>query len=275
MNNQTYNIGSRKVLPKDIQTDLLRRVRAGDSEAREKVILNNVGFAYDTAFRYQSACNIEEDDLKQYSLVGLIIAVDKYNPDLINPESGEPYSFISYAVHWIKQALLFNIARNRYGYVRISSIKSYELFAFERRKERLSQQLGRKASLTELIQACPEIKIEDMEILSSYQFFSMNQILPGEPRFEPADLAQLADEEFNKKEERQIIDLALGSLDERSEGIVRRYFGIGVERETMEVIGHDLGITRERVRQIKCNALKILKINGNLRGFTREILEDY
>ncbi|MBS3141458.1 sigma-70 family RNA polymerase sigma factor [Candidatus Woesearchaeota archaeon] len=244
MNNQTYNIGSRKVLPKDIQTDLLRRVRAGDSEAREKVILNNVGFAYDTAFRYQSACNIEEDDLKQYSLVGLIIAVDRYNPDLINP-------------------------------VRISSIKSYELFAFERRKERLSQQLGRKASLTELIQACPEIKIEDMEILSSYQFFSMNQILPGEPRFEPADLAQLADENFNENEERQIIDLALGSLDERSEGIVRRYFGIGVERETMEVIGHDLGITRERVRQIKCNALKILKINGNLRGFTREILEDY
>lgn len=92
-------------LTSDENKVLARRVRAGDERARQRMIEGNTGFAYKRAFKYAQANHgwghIDSEDILQSALMGLIEAVDRYDPDKLNEKTGRPYAFTTFAHWWI------------------------------------------------------------------------------------------------------------------------------------------------------------------------------
>lgn len=250
-------VSRHELLTPEQEIELGARARAGDEEAIQRIVRSNLRFVISVAKKYQNR-GVSLIDLIQEGNVGLVTAARKFDPD-------QGVKFISYAVWWIRQAILAALA-NQGRAVRVPLNRASDLARIFRERERLKQDLRRDPTLEEVAAAAsltPEV-VQSLQTLNAAEIrldapigdsddSQLVERFMSDEALEPEDLV----EERLLSEQ---IERALDTLTPRDARVVRLYFGLDGGREhTLEEIGNMLGVTRERVRQLRDRALKRLR----------------
>ncbi len=251
------DISKYPLISREDEADLARRIRAGDGEALDKLVRSNLRFVVSVAKKYQNQ-GVSLSDLINEGNLGLIRAGHKF-------DETKGIKFISYAVWWIRQAVLQALAEQS-RIVRVPLNRAGTLHRIGKRASALLQELGREATNAEIAEGM-DISEEEVAKTMSISQVHLSLDAPMTPGEDNRLLDYLADtvsptpdEQTIEKALTQAIEDSLGSLKEREAKILRLYFGLDVhEPMTLEEIGTLLGITRERVRQIKEKALSRLR----------------
>ena len=251
------DISAYPLITREDEVDLARLIRDGDQEALDKLVRSNLRFVVSVAKKYQNQ-GVSLFDLINEGNLGLIRAAHKF-------DETKGIKFISYAVWWIRQAILQALAEQS-RIVRVPLNRAGTLHRIGKRANVLLQELGREATHAEIADGMDITEEEVAKTMSiSQAHLSLDAPLsPGEDNklldYLPDNLNPTPDEQTFEKALTESIEAALGSLKEREAKILRLYFGLdGSEAMTLEEIGALLGITRERVRQIKEKALSRLR----------------
>ena len=250
-------VSRHKLLTAQDEIELGRRAQKGDEDAVNVLVRSNLRFVISVAKKYQNR-GVSLTDLIQEGNVGLVTAARKFDPE-------QGVKFISYAVWWIRQAILSALA-NQGRAVRVPLNRASDLARIFRERERLKQELRREPSTEEVAEAAkltPEV-VESLSTLNAAEIRLDAPIGDSDDsqlveRFivEEAHEPELAVEERLLAEQ---IERALDTLTPRDARVLRLYFGLEGGREhTLEEIGNMLGVTRERVRQLRDRALKRLR----------------
>ena len=245
------------LITKADEASLSLQIHQGDREARDTLVRSNLRFVVAVARQYQGR-GVSIQDLVNEGNLGLLHAAQKF-------DGTKGIKFISYAVWWIRQAILQAISEQA-RLVRLPLHRAGALYRLTRRAEALRQELGREATHAEIADGMDITEEEVAKTMSiSQAHLSLDAPLsPGEDNklldYLPDNLNPTPDEQTFEKALTESIEAALGRLKEREAKILRLYFGLdGSEAMTLEEIGALLGITRERVRQIKEKALSRLR----------------
>jgi RNA polymerase primary sigma factor len=234
-----------------------RRIVAGDADAMHELIRANLRFVISVAKKYQNR-GMALTDLIGEGNIGLLTAARKFDPD-------QGVKFISYAVWWIRQAILAALARHGRT-VRVPLNRTADLSRIVRSAETLRKELERQPSPEEIAEATG-LTLEVVQALATLNSADVRLDAPLEgetdrtlsDRFiagEQTDPEALVMDQLLIEE----IDRALHTLPPRDAKVLRLYFGLNDGREhTLEEIGTLLGVTRERVRQLRDRALKRLR----------------
>jgi len=245
------------LIDRDEEARLARGIRAGDEECLDKLVRSNLRFVVSVAKRYQNQ-GVPLSDLINEGNVGLIRAAHRF-------DESRGIKFISYAVWWIRQAILQALAEQS-RIVRVPLNRAGALHRIGRRSSALLQELGREPTVQELAH---DMDVTEEEV-SSTLAISQSYLSLDAPVGQGEDnrLLDYLPDQFTPDPEdgayeqalRETVDGALATLKEREAKVLRLYFGLDdQEPMTLEEIGTLLGITRERVRQIKEKALQRLR----------------
>src|ERR671936_452301 len=236
------------LIPQEEEITLARRIRAGEEEALDKLVRSNLRFVVSVAKKYQNQ-GVSLSDLINEGNLGLIRAAHKF-------DETKGIKFISYAVWWIRQAILQALAEQS-RIVRVPLNRAGTLHRIGKRANALLQELGREPTNEEIADAM-EITAEEVASAMSISRIQLSLDAPASPREENKLLDYLPDtqnpgpdDEIFEHALTESIESVLATLKEREAKILRLYFGLeGQEPMTLEEIGSQLGITRERVRQL-------------------------
>ena len=245
------------LITREEEAALARRIRENDQEALDTLVRSNLRFVVSVAKKYQNQ-GVSLSDLINEGNLGLIRAAHKF-------DETKGIKFISYAVWWIRQAILQALAEQS-RIVRVPLNRAGTLHRIGKRANTLLQELGREATHAEIAEGM-EITEEEVARTMAISQAHVSLDAPMTPGEDNRLLDYLADTEHATPEEETIemalvesVHQALGGLKEREAKILRLYFGLdGAEPMTLEQIGAVLNITRERVRQIKEKALSRLR----------------
>jgi len=245
------------LLTREDEGDLAVRIRGGDDEALSHLVRANLRFVVSVAKKYQNQ-GVGLGDLINEGNLGLIRAAHKF-------DESKGIKFISYAVWWIRQAILQALAEQS-RIVRVPLNRAGALHRIGRRSSSLLQELGREPTVDEIAEGM-DISKEEVEktLAISRSHLSLDApMTPGEDNrlldYLPDQLSPGPEDEAYEHAMRSRIDEALESLKNREAKILRLYFGLDdQEPMTLEEIGSIMGVTRERVRQIKEKALVRLR----------------
>ena len=255
-------IGREPLIPVDEEVELARRIRNGDRAALEKLVKANLRFVVSVAKQYQNQ-GLSLPDLIDEGNLGLIKAAEKF-------DETRGFKFISYAVWWIRQSILQALAEQS-RIVRLPLNQVGSLNKINKAYQRFEQEHERKPSAEELAELLdiPVDKIADTLKMSGRQVSVDAPFVEGEDNSlidvmvnedSPNADHTLINESLSRE-----IDRALATLTPREADIVRKFFGIGVPEKTLEEIGIEFRLTRERVRQIKEKAIRRLKASSRSR----------
>jgi RNA polymerase primary sigma factor len=243
---------------------LARLIRQNDPDALDKLVRSNLRFVVSVAKKYQNQ-GVALADLINEGNLGLIRAAHKF-------DETKGIKFISYAVWWIRQAILQALAEQS-RIVRVPLNRAGTLHRIGKRANALLQELGREPTHEEIAEEMDLTEEEVAKTISiSQTHLSLDAPLtPGEDNrlldYLPDNLNPTPDELTFEKALTESIEEALSALKEREARILRLYFGLdGEEPMTLEQIGSLLGITRERVRQIKEKSLSRLRAMSRARA---------
>ncbi|MGH7534975.1 MAG: sigma-70 family RNA polymerase sigma factor [Gemmatimonadales bacterium] len=245
------------LLDKKQEIALARRAFRGDVEAQEKLARHNVRFVVSVAKKFQNR-GVPLMDLIGEGNVGLMTAARKFDPD-------RGVKFISYAVWWIRQAIQAAIARQGRP-VRVPLNRTADLNRLGRVTTLLNERLGRAPTTEELVVATG-LTPEAVRSLSALHVEALRLDHPVREaddrgrmeRFVPltqegTDATTLANSRTRD------LDEALAALPPRDAKVLRLYFGLDDGRaRTLEEIGRMMGVTRERIRQLRDRALRQLR----------------
>ena len=245
------------LITREEEVELAQRIRRADAEALDKLVRSNLRFVVSVAKKYQNQ-GVSLSDLINEGNLGLIRAAHKF-------DETKGIKFISYAVWWIRQAILQALAEQS-RIVRVPLNRAGTLHRIGRRSSALLQELGREPTVEEIAEAMDISQEEVAKTLSiSQAHLSLDAPLtPGEDNklldYLPDNNRLGPDEEIFEHALTESIEDVLRTLKEREGKILKLYFGLeGSDPMTLEEIGSLLGITRERVRQIKEKALARLR----------------
>lgn len=246
-------ISAYPLIQREDEVRLAKLIHKGDQEALNTLVRSNLRFVVSVAKKYQNQ-GVPLSDLINEGNLGLIRAGHKF-------DETKGIKFISYAVWWIRQAILQALAEQS-RIVRVPLNRAGALHRIGRRSSALLQELGREPTVTELARDL-DISKEEVErtLAISQSHLSLDApITPGEDNrlldYLPDQYAPGPEDEAYGHALKSSVEVALSSLKEREAKILRLYFGLDdQEPMTLEEIGSLLGITRERVRQIKEKAL--------------------
>ncbi len=241
------------LISRDEEVRLAQSIRDGSQESLDKLVRSNLRFVVSVAKKYQNQ-GVSLSDLINEGNLGLIRAAHKF-------DETKGIKFISYAVWWIRQAILQALAEQS-RIVRVPLNRAGTLHRIGKRANALLQELGRDPTHEEIAHGMDITEEEVAKTMAiSQTHLSLDAPLtPGEDNklldYLPDTLNPTPDESMFEKALTESIEEALSHLKERESKILRLYFGLdGSEPMTLEEIGALLGITRERVRQIKEKAL--------------------
>ncbi len=239
------------------EVTLARRIKKGDMEARAKLVEANLRFVITVAREYQNQ-GVPLVDLISAGNIGLITAAERF-------DETKGFKFISYAVWWIRQSILQTLAEHsrvvRLPLNRVDLLRRISRYTNSRQQEtsarpaeeEIAEELG--ISVEQVV----DTLTSGQRILSLDATFgdddenSLLEIMPDENQESPDTL-------LLKNALEEEIETALSTLEEREQEVIRLYFGLGGSPEmTLEEIGIQFRLTRERVRQIKEKALRKLR----------------
>ncbi|MEL6445415.1 MAG: RNA polymerase sigma factor RpoD/SigA [Bacteroidota bacterium] len=250
-------IGQIALLKPEEEVELARRIKEGDEAALHKMVRANLRFVVSVAKKYQGQ-GLTLSDLINEGNYGLIKAAQRF-------DETRGFKFISYAVWWIRQAILQALAEQS-RVVRLPLNRIGTISKIRKSTARLQQRHERQPNIDELAE---ELDLSPQKIREALKHTgrhlsmdapfnedddnSLLDVLPDEDDIPPDE--GLLDESLKIDIER-----ALSTLHPREAEITRLYFGIGREHPlTLEEIGQRFSLTRERVRQIKEKALRKLR----------------
>lgn len=261
---QTYfsEIGSSQPLSREKEAELAERIKAGDERAREELAEANLLFVVSVAKKYRNR-GMSFSELISAGNLGLMTAVDRF-------DATRGFKFISYAVWWIRQAIQQALAEDsRTVRVPINRINLLSKIG------RATQQLGNaneREPHDEEIATALELSVTEVRetLLGGRRAVSLDRAMFDDDEDSTllkglADPDQVQpDEVITRSSSQKRLEEILDGLDKREHEIVMRYYGLdGSEPMTLEQIGDRMGVTRERVRQLKERAF------GKLRHPTR------
>lgn len=252
-------IGREELIPVDEEVELAARIRQGDRAALEKLTRANLRFVVSVAKQYQNQ-GLSLPDLINEGNLGLIKAAEKF-------DETRGFKFISYAVWWIRQSILQALAEQS-RIVRLPLNQVGSLNKINKALQRFEQEHERRPSVEELADLVdiPLDKVVETLKISGRHVSVDAPFVEGEDNslldvMENADSPN-ADSHMLNESLMMEINRALDTLTEREAYILRLFFGLGCQERTLEEIGAELDLTRERVRQIKEKAIRRLK-QGN------------
>ncbi|SUE33601.1 sigma-70 family RNA polymerase sigma factor [Rikenella microfusus] len=249
-------IGREDLITVEEEVELAQRIKKGDQEALEKLTKANLRFVVSVAKQYQNQ-GLTLPDLINEGNLGLIKAAEKF-------DETRGFKFISYAVWWIRQSILQALAEQS-RIVRLPLNQVGSLNKINKAFARFEQENERTPSPEELANVLdlPKEKVADTLRVSGRHVSVDAPFAEGEDNSlldvlvnndSPNADRSLINESLSTEVER-----ALSTLTERERDIVKYFFGIGTSEMTLEEIGEQFGLTRERVRQIKEKAIRRLR----------------
>jgi RNA polymerase primary sigma factor len=252
-----HEIGKIELLTPEIEVELAKRIKIGDRQAFETLIKGNLRFVVSVSKQYQNQ-GLSLSDLINEGNLGLIKAAERF-------DETRGFKFISYAVWWIRQSVLQALAEQA-RIVRLPLNKIGSISKINRTFNQLEQEFQREPTSEELASALDlnPVVIEDSLNLSGLHI-SMDAPLREDEDNNLYDVmlndnSPSADNELMMNSLRNEIERSLSTLSEREAYVLRYFFGLhGLPILTLEEIGENLNLTRERVRQIKEKAIKKLK----------------
>ena len=264
------DIASSKPLSREREVELAARIQHGDMVARDEMVQANLRFVVDVAKKYQNR-GLSLSDLISAGNLGLLTAAERF-------DGTKGYKFISYAVWWIRQSILQSIAEHART-VRLPLNKVSLLKDISKASRKLGQGRESDPAIEEIAE---ELDVPAQEVLDT--MLSARTVRSLDEAFEEDDERSLLniladssqetpDADVLRESARVQLEEVLNGLDERELRIIRLYFGLdGNEALTLEQIGGLMGLTRERIRQLKERALS--KLRHPIRNQTLKTLAD-
>lgn len=230
------------------EVELAKRIGDGDESALEKLVKSNLRFVISIAKEYQGH-GVPLVDLINEGNYGLIKAASKF-------DHTKGFRFISYAVWWVKQSILYSLSEHSRT-VRLPINVSNQLMKVKKELAQFEQENHREATDSDM----------DLSVLLHPTCGSLNEKI-NEDGDEVLDL--ISDDSFDRPDqdsdvEEQLkseLEKTLSILSDRERDIINMYFGIDGSPMTLEQIGDEFDLTKERIRQIKQKALRKLRSNS-------------
>ena len=254
------DITDSKPLSREREVELSERINNGDMEARNELVQANLRFVIEVAKSYQHR-GLSLPDLISAGNLGLLTAAERF-------DETRGFKFISYAVWWIRQSILQAVA-DQARTVRLPLNKLSQLREISEAARRLGQ--GREAE-PHIEEIADDLDLPTHDVVNT--MLSARSVRSLDASFESDDernlLDTIADAAHGPPDSQVVgesargrIDQILANLDGREKYVILRYFGLdGDEPLTLDQIGDQLGVTRERIRQIKERALSRLRQPG-------------
>jgi RNA polymerase primary sigma factor len=257
----------------EMEIEIAKRIQSGDEDAVREMVESNLRFVVAYAKRYRNP-NVPFLDLIHEGNLGLIQAAKKYDPS----KEGQDVKFITYAVWWIRQAILHALAEHA-GSFRLPQKQANTLYRMERIRSLLAERFGRAPTDQELSEELG-VSIDDVRVLTraSRSSLSLNEPVDSEGDSELGDLLEQTglpdtDELLLRESFSRALRDALAELPARERKVLELRFGLDDDQpKTLREIGEVMGLSRERVRQIESRALNKLRRSHqkhSLQGFLR------
>jgi len=250
-------IGETALINAEEEVRLARRIKQGDKSALDKLTKANLRFVVSVAKQYQNQ-GLSLADLINEGNIGLIKAAKRF-------DETRGFKFISYAVWWIRQAILQALAEQS-RIVRLPLNRVGTLHKIGKISSRLEQSLGREASPEEIAKV---LELSEGEVSDTLKISNSHLSLDAPfSTSEDNSLIDILEDEFQPSPDEALlsaslrveIEKALDSLTPREAEVINLYFGLNSEKAlTLEEIGARFSLTRERVRQIKEKAIRRLR----------------
>lgn len=255
-------IGREELISVEEEVELAAKIRKGDRRALDKLTKANLRFVVSVAKQYQNQ-GLSLPDLINEGNLGLIKAAEKF-------DETRGFKFISYAVWWIRQSILQALAEQA-RIVRLPLNQVGSLNKITKALAKFEQENERRPSMEELANLLdvPVDKIGDTMKVQGRHISVDAPFVEGEDNslldVLVNDDSPMADKMLVNESLSKEIDRALDTLSYREKEIICMFFGIGRQEYTLEEIGEQFDLTRERVRQIKEKAIRRLRTNQRSR----------
>lgn len=262
-------IGETPLLTREEELEVARRIRQGDEASVDRLAKANLRFAVDVAKKYQRQ-GLSLADLINEGNIGLMKAAKRFDPE-------RGYKFISYAVWWIRQAILQALAEQSRA-VRLPLNRVGLMTKVKKQSALLEQSLGRLPDAKDIFGVVDANLQEISEALDLMErTLSLDAPIGNENGEESITLRDILTDDrpdplrqLEEKDLQRIIAKALDSLPPRQEEIIRLYFGLDEDKgRTLYEIGQRFNLTRERIRQVKDKAIL------HLRHIAKRYLKDF
>ncbi|MDH5789882.1 MAG: RNA polymerase sigma factor RpoD/SigA [Nitrospinota bacterium] len=252
-------ISKLKPLSREEEAALSKKIQAGDVKALHELVRRNLKYVVTVANKYRG-CGLSLQDLIEEGNIGMIQAAKRF-------DGKRNIKFITYAVWWIRQAIMHALAEQS-GTVKLPIKQAGKLYKIERKYKSLTQELEREPTTSEVAEDLG-YSVDDIEnIMRAYRtHLSLDTPLRDDDVTQYLDLLQNPDyipydDQIMKASLHDKVDDMLKHLSKREEQILRMRFGFNGETHTLEDIGKEIGLSRERVRQIEKRAKARLKIRS-------------
>ncbi|MDR2063702.1 MAG: RNA polymerase sigma factor RpoD [Candidatus Nomurabacteria bacterium] len=257
-----HEIGKIPLLTNEEEYELAKRILKGDKKAKDKMVESNMRLVVSIAKRY-SGRGLDFLDLIQEGNTGLLRAVDKFDPE-------RGFKFSTYATWWIRQAITRAIA-DQARTIRIPVHMVETINKLLRTQRRMTQELNHEPTIEELAE---ELDMEPAKIEHVMKIkqdvVSLDAAIGKDSDDDDSVIGDFIEDEAQTSPEeaasvqllKEQIQAVLSTLSEREQKIIRMRFGIGGGRShTLEEVGSEFSVTRERIRQIEAKALAKLRKN--------------
>lgn len=257
LNQYMKEIGKIKLLSREEETKLAEAIKEGDPKAIQEMVRRNLKYVVTVANKYRGF-GMSLQDLIEEGNIGLIQAAKRF-------DVSRNVKFITYAVWWIKQAIMHSLAEQS-GTVKIPVKQAGKISRFNKKSQQMCQDMEREPTQSEVAKSLGYDDDEINSIMRAYRsHLSLDTPLKNDDHTPYLDLLENQDlipydDQIMRESLNEKVDQMLEDLSEREATILKMRFGFSGEVKTLEDIGQEIGLTRERVRQIEKRAKEKLKI---------------
>ena len=244
------------MLKREEEREIARAAAAGDARARDKLVSSNLRFVVHVAKKYQGL-GLPLEDLISEGNVGLLNAVDRFDVD-------KGYHFISYAVWWIRQAILMSICEKS-RMIRLPVNRAAELVKIERARKQMIKQYPLDEEIKEIANLLSMEKDHVRDLINiSKEMISLEKAVSAHNDSQLKDLLEddrytTPDQDAEQNVMRADIESVLDTLDKDEADIIRCHYGLGRRPMSLQEIGVRYNLSKERIRQIEAQALMRLQ----------------